>query len=74
MYFILEHSFHTNEKATRWLLQEENLRRLAVTEADILQSFYGISLPGDVNGDGLVKATDYMTIKNHIMDVKKIVQ
>ena len=70
LYFILEHSFHTNEKATRWLLQEENLRRLAVTEADILQSFYGISLPGDVNGDGKVNTVDYVMLKRGIMGTR----
>ena len=26
----------------------------------------------DVNGDSVVKATDYMKIKNHIMGVSKI--
>ena len=33
---------------------------------------YTIVKLGDVNGDGLVKATDYMKIKNYIMGVSKI--
>lgn len=33
---------------------------------------YEIYVYGDVNGDGLAKATDYMLIKNHIMTNKKL--
>ena len=33
---------------------------------------YNVVKLGDVNGDGLVKATDYMTIKNYIMNISKI--
>ncbi|MBO5323462.1 MAG: N-acetylmuramoyl-L-alanine amidase [Oscillospiraceae bacterium] len=33
---ILEHGFHTNESCTRWLLEEENLQRLAQVEADVI--------------------------------------
>ena len=33
---------------------------------------YNVVKLGDVNGDGLVKATDYMTIKNYIMNVSKL--
>lgn len=35
---ILEHSFHTNEKMTQWLLKDENLDRLAQEEAKVLQN------------------------------------
>lgn len=33
---ILEHSFHTNAQSAQWLLQESNLKRLAVLEAQII--------------------------------------
>ena len=33
---ILEHGFHTNEKCTRWLLEDENLQKLAELEAQVL--------------------------------------
>lgn len=33
---------------------------------------YEIYVNGDVNGDGLVKSTDYILIKNHIMTSKKL--
>lgn len=39
---ILEHSFHTNTAATRWLLKEENLRRLAEAECRIIADHFGM--------------------------------
>ena len=33
---------------------------------------FTIIIYGDVNGDGKISASDYVTIKNHIMDVKKL--
>lgn len=39
---ILEHSFHTNTKATNWLLDEKNLDKLAKAEVDIIANYYGI--------------------------------
>ena len=40
---ILEHSFHTNTRAAKWLLEEENLRALAVAEAAALAEYYGLN-------------------------------
>lgn len=37
---ILEHSFHTNERATKWLMSDENLTALAEAEAAALAEFY----------------------------------
>ncbi len=39
---IIEHSFHTNKKATDWLLDDANLERLAEVEADALAKYYGV--------------------------------
>ncbi len=40
--FILERGFHTNEEDCRWLMEEANLRKLAVALADYLYKiFYG---------------------------------
>lgn len=33
---------------------------------------YEVIVYGDVNGDGAIKASDYVKIKNHIMDVSKL--
>lgn len=39
---ILEHSFHTNTRAAKWLLEEENLRTLAAAEAKALAEYFGL--------------------------------
>lgn len=41
-YMLIEHSFHTNTKATKWLFKDANLDKLAVAEADILAEFFGM--------------------------------
>lgn len=42
---ILEHSFHTNTAMTAWLLNDQNLERLASAEAEAIAEYYGISEP-----------------------------
>lgn len=44
---LLEHSFHTNRKATEWLLVDSNLKKLAKAEAKTIASFYGIKTSSD---------------------------
>ena len=66
LFYIVEHSFHTNELSARWLLKEENLRRLAETEAAVIGAFYGMKKPavlGDVNQNGKLDRTDYVLLK-----------
>lgn len=40
---ILEHSFHTQTKATNWLLSDSNLDKLAKAEAAVIAAHYGLS-------------------------------
>lgn len=40
---ILEHSFHTNTRAARWLLEDANLEKLAKAEAAAVASYFGVS-------------------------------
>ena len=42
-YYILEHSFHTNAKMTKWLLNDANLRKLAEEECRVIAEHYGMS-------------------------------
>ena len=42
---ILEHSFHTHFERTRWLLNDENLYRLAQAEAALIAEYYGLEEP-----------------------------
>lgn len=39
---ILEHSFHTNTKMAKWLLNEDNLDKLAKAEAEVIANYYGL--------------------------------
>lgn len=41
-YYIVEHSFHTNTKATNWLLNDENLKLMAKKEAELIASYFNI--------------------------------
>ena len=44
---ILEHSFHTNTKATKWLLNDSNLDKLAKAEAEVIAKHYGVEKKTD---------------------------
>ena len=41
-------------------------------KTDRQEKEYMIIIYGDANGDGLISSADYIAIKNHIMDVKKL--
>lgn len=43
MGMIIEHSFHTNTRSTKWLLQDSNLAKLAAAEAKVIADHYGMS-------------------------------
>ncbi|MCM1133480.1 MAG: N-acetylmuramoyl-L-alanine amidase [Ruminococcus flavefaciens] len=63
---LLEHSFHTNYRATLWLYNDDNLKKLAKEEAQVIFSYfsekkiqeYGLYDTGDVNQDGIINASD----------------
>lgn len=42
---ILEHSFHTNEEMTQWLLNDKNLEQLAREEAKVIAEYFDIQKP-----------------------------
>lgn len=39
---ILEHSFHTQTRATKWLMEEANLQALAEAEAQVIANHFGM--------------------------------
>ncbi len=64
---LLEHSFHTNYRATLWLYDENNLRKMAKEEAQAIFEYFSEKkaleypeLPeiGDINEDGVVNSSD----------------
>lgn len=42
IYLLVEHSFHTNTAAAKWLSIDENLDRLAEAEADLLAGYFNV--------------------------------
>ncbi|MBQ3558248.1 MAG: SPOR domain-containing protein [Agathobacter sp.] len=40
---MLEHSFHTNTRATNWLLNDDNLDKLAQAEAAAIAKYFGVT-------------------------------
>lgn len=42
LYYIVEHSFHTNRASAKWLMDESNLRKLAKAEAATIAEYYGL--------------------------------
>lgn len=43
MGLIIEHSFHTNTKAAKWLLNDANLKTMAKAEAEIIAEHFGLN-------------------------------
>ena len=41
---LLEHSFHTNRRATNWLLDDGNLRKMAEAEAQTIADYFGVDV------------------------------
>lgn len=58
-YYIIEHSFHTNARMTRWLLDDSNLRKLAEAECRVIAEHYGMSGSGGeaVDKENMTKIT-----------------
>ena len=42
MGLIIEHSFHTNTKAAKWLLEDSNLKKMAEEEAKLIAEHFGL--------------------------------
>ena len=42
LYYILEHSFHTNKASAEWLMSDSNLDKLAKAEAEVIAAYYRV--------------------------------
>lgn len=77
LYFILEHSFHTNPRACHWLLEDKNLKRLAALEAGIIADRFGVEQKrvfGDVNQNGVLDSGDYFLLKRAILGTVELTE
>lgn len=41
-YYIIEHSFHTNKNACTFLMSQDNLKKMAKAEVEVIASHYGL--------------------------------
>lgn len=75
---ILEHSFHTHPQVVEWLLNEENLKQMAMVEAATIAEFYGMEskvIQGwnkgadgryrYVKADGNIAGNEWVLINHH---------
>ncbi|MBR5285825.1 MAG: N-acetylmuramoyl-L-alanine amidase [Clostridia bacterium] len=74
LYYIIEHSFHTNEEAAKWLMNDVNLKSLAIAEATAIAIYFGLEpfIKGDVNQNGKLDIYDAILIKRAIMDTIRL--
>lgn len=56
-YMLIEHSFHTNTAATKWLSVDANLDKLAVAEAELLADYFGVKDTPKTEIMGVAQAT-----------------
>lgn len=63
---IIEHSFHTNKKATAWLLGYGNIKNLARAEARALAEYYGME-----NTMTAAEKKDFEALKKRVMELEE---
>lgn len=53
--YILEHSFHTNKAKAKWLYNNDNLKKMAKNEAEVIAAHYGLTTPvSEANTDAVI--------------------
>ena len=70
LYYIIEHSFHTNTYAAKWLMNDSNLQMLAEREAQTIADYFGYEKPikkGDLDMNGKIDAGDIISLKRSVM-------
>lgn len=75
LYYLIEHSFHTNARAAKWLLDKSNLVSLARMEAKVIAGYFGAEnreVKGDVDGSGELDQADIVLIKRHIVGSREL--
>lgn len=52
---LMEHSFHTNTRAARWLNSTANLEKLAIAEANVIAAHFGVGKGAEVTTEELYR-------------------
>lgn len=73
-YYIIEHSFHTNKKAATWLLNEDNIKKLAKAEVEVIAAYYGLKKKATTTPDasqGSTSTSYIVKINTNTLNVRK---
>lgn len=65
---LLEHGFHTNAKNTEFLLKDENLKKIAVAEAEIIADYFKVSAKAPAKNQTAVAPTTKFPYKVKVLD------
>lgn len=52
---LVEHSFHTNTRSTKWLMNDDNLEKLAMEEARVIAEHFGMNGQSETENSGLTE-------------------
>ena len=71
MGMIIEHSFHTNTNATKWLMNESNLKKMAQREAELIAQWFDVSKTDETWKDAvqIMLPVIYPNDKNEYVEV-----
>ena len=63
LFYIVENSFHTNSESTEWLLNDENLKKLAQAQAKTIAEYYMLSKKSTMPSKAITPKSDPEDIK-----------
>ena len=69
---ILEHSFHTNTRATKWLLEDSNLDKLARAEAEIIAKYFKVEKKETIKANAIGLPTLLIGTKSETVKAMQI--
>ena len=64
LFYIVENSFHTNTKSTEWLLNDENLKKLAKVQAETIAEYFKLSKPSKMPTKAITPESSKEDIKS----------
>lgn len=76
MAMIIEHSFHTNTRSTKWLMEESNLQKMAEAHAAVVAEHFGVSKKTETlagiykvnSSDGCLNLRNAAGVKNILIE------
>lgn len=63
---ILEHSFHSNTKSAKWLSNDDNLKKLAAAEAEVIANYFGMKTQ-NVENKEVTNTVVYTVVKGDML-------